>query len=185
MARPCVLRFPAHGAVLFALTCTSEFAPSWPYACMLTSEMTPRWLRSLACIGLLGWQLAYGCTVYNPDLVEEMQGGSGGHAGNKAGSGGEPPEPCVPSAEICNDKDDDCNGVVDDMQPASLDCSERYHANVTCGRGGFCLFVPSSSTCYPGWYHCDGLPETGCETMTPCIQPDAGPQDDGGSDDAG
>ena len=147
--------------------------------------MTHRWLRGLAYAGLLGCQLMFGCKVYNPDLLTDEQAGSGGRAGTQAGSGGEPPEPCVPSAEICNDKDDDCNGVVDDAEPASKDCSERYHANVMCRRGGVCLFVPQMSTCYAGYYHCDGLPETGCESTTPCIEPDAGLLDDAGSDDAG
>jgi hypothetical protein len=155
---------------------------------MLARGMSKRWLRSLACMGLLGCQLSLGCKVYDEGLLDASSaGGNGGKGGGGAGSAGKPPTPCVPTDEVCNDKDDDCNGTVDDEQPASEDCSRRYHAKVTCGRGGVCLFVAAMPMCDPGYYHCDGLPETGCESTVPCICstcPDAS-TDDAGADDAG
>ncbi|HKP62441.1 MAG TPA: hypothetical protein VJV78_37160 [Polyangiales bacterium] len=134
-------------------------------------------------MGLLS--LLVGCDPYDAGKIEDAGsgGGGGGKGGGGAGSAGKPPTPCVPSEEICNDKDDDCNGTVDDEVPASEDCSRRYHAKVACGRGGFCLFVPANPMCDPGYYHCDGLPETGCESTTPCAC--MGCAGDGGSEDAG
>ena len=156
---------------------------------MLARGMSKLWLRSFACMGLLGCHLLLGCKVYEEGLLSPPAGGAGGKAGGSAGSGGKPPMPCVPTEEICNNEDDDCNGTVDDEVPASADCSRRYHAKVACGRGGFCLFVPANPMCDPGYYHCDGLPETGCESTIPCIcmncTGDGAVPDDGGADDAG
>jgi hypothetical protein len=157
---------------------------------MLIGGMSKRWLRSLVCMGLLGCQLSLGCDVYDGGLLETPGAGSGGKSGSGgAGTAGKPPPPCVPTDEICNDKDDDCNGTVDDEVAASADCSRRYHAKVACGRGGFCLFMPMNPMCDPGYYHCDGLPETGCESTTPCIcmncAGDGGVTDDAGAGDAG
>jgi hypothetical protein len=135
----------------------------------------------LACMSLAG------CKVYDDKLLDARAGTGGsteaGVAGNGDGDGGT--DACVASAEICNDRDDDCNGVVDDDDPTNEDCSTRYHANVTCGRG-VCLFVAANPMCYPGWFHCDGLPETGCEANEPCC-PGSGCEDDAGmpDDDAG
>jgi hypothetical protein len=140
----------------------------------------------LACTGLLGVP-ASGCDVYDPDKLDPVTSGRGGNTAGRSGAGGTEPEPCVPSDEICNDKDDDCNGTIDDQEAASRDCSVRYHAKVECGRSGLCVFVPSSPMCDPGYYHCDGLPQNGCESTTPCCTncpPDAG-ADDAGEDDSG
>jgi hypothetical protein len=153
---------------------------------MFAAGMTKRWLRVLACLGLLGFPVA-ACKVYEPDLIQPMTSGHGGQdGGGVAGQAGDSmPDTCVPSAETCNNIDDDCNGIVDDEQPATADCSARYHASVPCNRDGLCLFIPSRTKCDSGWYHCDGLPETGCETTIPCCMDcDAG-SDDGGSDDSG
>jgi hypothetical protein len=154
---------------------------------MFAAGMTKRWLRVLATMGLLACQVA-ACKVYDPKMLDSMDGGRGGRGGGTAGQAGDAsmPEVCVPIAETCNDKDDDCDGVVDNGT-AGDDCSARYHASsIPCNRGGLCLFIPSRVTCYPGWYHCDGLPETGCESNTPCcVECDAGSGDDAGSDDGG
>ena len=144
--------------------------------------MITRWLRMLACTGLLGC-LCAGCKVYDGDLLVGGAGGRGGGNAGRGGNAGDSPDACVATDETCNDIDDDCNGVVDDPELTNAWCSERYHANVECGRGGFCLFVPSNPMCYEGWYHCDGMPQNGCETQTPCVCSSCPP--DGGSDDAG
>jgi hypothetical protein len=134
----------------------------------------------LACVGLIG------CAVYDDQLLQPRAGTSGQSTGGRSGGGGG--DPCVPSEELCNDVDDDCNGMIDDELPANNDCSTRYHATVRCGRAGFCVFVPSEPMCYPGYYHCDGDPANGCESSTRCCEPtcedDAG-SDDGGDDDGG
>jgi hypothetical protein len=148
---------------------------------MLACGMTTRWLPALACVGLIG------CTVYDDGLLTPRGGTSGQHSGGRSGGDGGDVDSCAPSAEVCNDVDDDCNGIVDDEQPASADCSFRYHATVRCG-DGFCLFMPSDPMCDPGYYNCDGLPQNGCELPMPCCAPmcrgDAG-SDDAGDDDAG
>src|SRR3954465_3112725 len=143
---------------------------------MFAAGMTKRWLRVLAGVGLLAGTVA--CDVYDPAmLAPPPSSGRGGRGGGTAGEAGDAsmPEPCVPTEEGCNDKDEDCDGVVDNEVPAGADCSRRYHAVIPCNRGGLCLFIPSRVTCDPGWYHCDGLPETGCEANKPCcIDCDAG-----------
>jgi hypothetical protein len=75
---------------------------------------------------------------------------------------------CVPSGEErCNERDDDCNGLVDesfDLERDPLNCGQCGHvcprppnAVPRCdhGRCGF--------DCEPGWYDNDGRAENGCE----------------------
>jgi len=150
---------------------------------MLANGMAEPWLRRLACTGLLVVHLT-GCKVYDAQLLDRGSAGRGG-GGVDAGAAGEQAEACVPAAETCNAADDDCNGIVDDQPLASEDCSRRYHASVNCGRGGVCLFVPAKTQCDPGYYHCDGLPETGCESTTPCCEMCSDAGLDSGADDAG
>jgi len=140
----------------------------------------------LACTGLLC--LLAGCKVYDDGLLPAGAGGRSGAGGGRAGMGGDAADACVMSVEVCNNLDDDCNGVVDDPELTDAECSERYHARVECGRGGFCLFMPSNPMCDPGWYHCDGVPQNGCESQMPCACtncPQDGGSDDGGADDGG
>jgi hypothetical protein len=151
---------------------------------MFAAGMTKRWLRVLAFTGLLAGLTA--CKVYDPEMLTPPTAGRGGDSGGSAGDAGDAAtgEACVPQQETCNDTDDDCDGVTDNEGPAGDDCSRRYHAKIPCNRGGLCLFIPSRVTCDPGWYHCDGLPENGCESNKPCcVDCDAGPGDDAGSDD--
>lgn len=153
---------------------------------MFAAGMIKRWIRVLATMGVLACQVS-ACKVYDPEMLEPAGGGRGGHSGGTAGEAGDAsmPEACVPDAETCNGRDDDCDGVVDNEDIAGEDCSSRYHATIACNRG-LCLFVPSRVTCDPGWYHCDGLPDNGCESTNPCcVDCDAGSGDDAGSDDAG
>lgn len=141
---------------------------------MLLARMTRRWVWRLVCLVLAG------CHVYDDSLLDAGRAGAGGSEAGASGADGG--DACVPSTELCNDRDDDCNGVVDDELAANADCSMRYHATVTCGRSGVCLFIANDPKCDPGYYHCDGLPETGCESDKPCCSPtcdeDAGSTDD-------
>jgi hypothetical protein len=93
---------------------------------------------------------------------------------------------CVASTELCNQRDDDCDGVVDEQAAAVLDCNSRIvHARTAC-QSGSCVWL---RVCDAGYYNCDGRPENGCESSCPCAtgcvdaaRPKA--QDDAG-DDAG
>jgi hypothetical protein len=65
---------------------------------------------------------------------------------------------CVPSLEICNGVDDDCDGLMDEG-PASSLCDSRPSSVVTCTEG-LCRY-----SCSVGFLDCPGsAPEDGCET---------------------
>jgi hypothetical protein len=93
----------------------------------------------------------------------EGGGGAGTSGMEDAGTG----EPCVPSAEICNDDDEDCDGFVDeDFDFTSLaHCGSCDNACPT--SPPFAISVCGSGTCQllcaPGTAHCDELLDNGCE----------------------
>ena len=64
---------------------------------------------------------------------------------------------CVPSAELCNGEDDDCDGVID--EDASETCSTQ-HARERCVLGACELIA-----CDYGYVDCDGDPDDGCERL--------------------
>lgn len=71
---------------------------------------------------------------------------------------------CSPMLEVCNGRDDDCDGVIDEMAAAQLDCESKVvHAQTVC-QSGYCLRI----ACLTGYYNCDGRPENGCESSCPC-----------------
>lgn len=87
--------------------------------------------------------------------------GSGGGAG--VGSGGTGPQ-CSP--EVCDDRDNDCNGFVDDGSANDVCRFQLPNAESICARGTCVLGM-----CLPGFIDCDGNPATGCETpldLLPC-----------------
>lgn len=63
------------------------------------------------------------------------------------------PEVCP---EVCNGKDDDCDGRTDEV-PAQASC-RLPNARAACA-SGFCAL----NACEDGFMSCDGLPQTGCE----------------------
>lgn len=68
------------------------------------------------------------------------------------------PDACVPSLEVCNGVDDDCDGLMDEG-PASSLCDSRPSSVVACTEG-LCRY-----SCSPGFLDCPGgTPEDGCET---------------------
>jgi hypothetical protein len=98
-------------------------------------------------------------------------GGGSGVGGAGAGTGGTGDagmgEPCEPSAEICNDDDEDCDGFIDeDFDFTSLaHCGSCDNACPT--SPSFAISVCASGTCQllcaPGTAHCDEDVENGCE----------------------
>jgi formylglycine-generating enzyme required for sulfatase activity len=54
---------------------------------------------------------------------------------------------CEPSAEICNGKDDDCDGIVDDEPAADADCEQANGTGWICSGGGCECGVTCGSSC--------------------------------------
>jgi hypothetical protein len=61
-------------------------------------------------------------------------------------SGPEPSAPCVPSEELCNGRDDDCNGAIDDIPP--IPCPGGGHRYCVAGRLSEC--PTRCDVCMPG-----------------------------------
>jgi hypothetical protein len=107
------------------------------------------------------------CSVYDRSLT---------YSNNSADSS--VADACTPELELCNGKDDDCDGTTDEVAEAvANDCVHKVvHAASTCTSG---LCVKLGRDCYDGYYNCDGLPNNGCESSCPCGQEcdeDAGPR---------
>jgi hypothetical protein len=78
-----------------------------------------------------------------------------------------PPSPsdCVPTTEVCNNKDDDCDNVIDEAEAVRFSCEQLIvHADVAC-QEGLCVKKPG---CWSGYYNCDGNPRNGCESTCVC-----------------
>lgn len=114
-----------------------------------TSRGASSYTWRAAALGLLGLAA---CQVYDDSLPVQP---------------GAQPDACVPQVEVCNGKDDDCDGVVDERAAALLDCQQHIvHAESVC-QSGFCVRL----ACLSGYYTCDGLNENGCESRCPCGKP--------------
>ena len=92
---------------------------------------------------------------------------------------------CVPQPEVCNGRDDNCDGTADETSDSvQQDCASRVlHASSVC-QSGRCVYL---RTCDPGYYNCDGKPDNGCEAACPCQTGcvDGSAEDAGGDADAG
>lgn len=120
-------------------------------------------LRALLAAAVLS---GAACSVYDSPLPYS----------NTGGDSSVPRDACVAQTEICNGKDDDCDGVADEAEAATKDCMSRLlNTNSVC-EGKYCLKV---GPCHAGFYNCDGMPDNGCESACPCdgcdTQDDAGP----------
>ena len=75
--------------------------------------------------------------------------------------------PGAPVEETCNGQDDDCNGVVDDVQAPPSTPDHCGACGVTCafphGNAGCDDGVCVLADCQPGWFDQDGRAENGCE----------------------
>jgi hypothetical protein len=152
---------------------------------------TQRFARSAAAA--LALVLAGACNAYDPGDLD-MPGKRG--SGKDAGSDSSTPDKdgatsdssvCVPSAtgeEICNGKDDDCDGTVDNHEAAQAYCEKvlLHSLDVRCDNA-----VCIKASCAPGYASCDGMPDNGCEALF-CSCPvnfNSPMCDDGGADDGG
>jgi hypothetical protein len=112
------------------------------------------------------------CKVYDPKLAEPVN-----DSGATSSEAGPAKDACVPSIELCNAVDDDCDDTIDETAAAQLDCSTRVlHASSQCV-DGVCVYLRE---CEDNYFNCDGRPENGCESSCPCSG-----CVDAGSDDAG
>jgi hypothetical protein len=84
---------------------------------------------------------------------------------------------CTPSEEVCDGKDNNCNGIVDDTVPTNQQCVQELGTGATCA-GGSCTLNACKSTgdCLAGQI-CDPISHS-------CVSPDAG-LEDGGVDAGG
>lgn len=109
------------------------------------------------------------CVVCVPGSTQACYTGPGGTAG--VGSCAAGVQSCLPdgsgygacegevtpTAETCNGRDDNCNGVPDD----GAVCPPIANGTSACASGQ-CVV----GSCNPGFADCDGNPATGCETNT-------------------
>ena len=116
------------------------------------------------------------CKVYDRGLVTSESGAT--PDAHVSGDAGTTQDACVAALEICNDKDDDCDGKADETEAAQRDCMNRIaHAGSFC-KSGLCAFL---GECDPGYFNCDGRPENGCESNCACNRC-MSTDDDGGAD---
>ncbi|HEY0710318.1 MAG TPA: MopE-related protein [Polyangia bacterium] len=101
-------------------------------------------------------------TIVLPDTRVEVDFGS-----QRDMAGGEVDPTCVPRPETCNERDDDCDGDVDDGFQLLTDPMNCGRCGVVCGfanapgvcSAGQCRFTG----CNAGFVDLDGLPQNGCE----------------------
>jgi hypothetical protein len=118
--------------------------------------------RALLVSAVLG---GAACSVYDSSLTYSNGSSDSGVA-----------DACTPQLEVCNGKDDDCDGTTDEEAEAvANDCVKRVLNSLSTCTAGLC--VKTSQTCFEGFFNCDGLPQNGCEATCcgdACDQ-DAGP----------
>jgi len=137
-----------------------------------------------------------GCQVFDPALLDESA--SFAATSDRDGGPSSPTAPssdgCTDATELCNDRDDDCNGEVDE---GADDACRLAHAIGGCASGGTCVIAE----CERGYLDCNGRSADGCEQRTSELKcgmcgtacaddgglllPDAGGVAVGGARDAG
>jgi hypothetical protein len=106
------------------------------------------------------------CNVYDDSNLSYANAGAGAGAGAGAEKdAGLTKDACTPQTEICNGRDDDCDGASDEAKAVALDCASRLlNAQSTC-QSAFCVKI---GECFDGFHNCDGMPDNGCESACPC-----------------
>ncbi len=153
--------------ILFAVALTSAAG------CSLTVE--PRYTRTLpaltdGAVAPPGDGAADSATVdAGADAVVTLEAGAedgGADGGSADGGGGEPGQPaCVPTTELCNDRDDNCNGLVDDVAtpvpaPACITVDGRAGTRTGC----VCTAIRQRELCFNGLDDDgNGAVDEGCE----------------------
>jgi hypothetical protein len=150
------------------------------------------WPRRIAATALLLAVAA--CNPYDAELIrlppKDMDSGVKTDAGEDSStpipkpdaSGTDGSTACVPSTEICNGIDDDCDEVVDNKAPSQLDCESRLLHIASVCESGVCV---RQGECFEGYRNCDGNPSNGCEPLCECGLCDDAGADDGGANDGG
>jgi hypothetical protein len=117
-----------------------------------------------------------------------VTGGTGGTGGSDVDGGDTDGGACVPSTEICNGIDDDCDGMPDQSDQDADDYCEGIILNTEAicfsqvVGDAVCVRRPGAP-CDTGFSNCDGRPSNGCEHPAPtcCLTcEDAGTDDDAG-----
>jgi hypothetical protein len=135
---------------------------------------------TLQCIGAVG-PVAETCNGIDDDCdgtVDNGNPGGGGVCGSNVGHCSQGTLTCsgativcmgavLPSLEICNGIDDDCDGVVDngyDLQNDITNCGMCNHVcSYTHGIAACTAGVCSMAACAPGYIDLDHMASTGCE----------------------
>ena len=108
-----------------------------------------------------------------PDPGEGSSGSGGGDAASSASSSasGGPP-PCVPVVEVCNNLDDDCDGLIDNGFSLQWDAANCGACGISCNRQhsqyGCVQGVCEWWGCDPGWVNANASWNDGCEALA-CI----------------
>jgi hypothetical protein len=151
--------------------CNTDLAvcPSWtaPQSCMLGCDSsTGRCITSTPDAGTDASRAV--CAPYATAICYDGPAGTAGvglcHTGLHAcladGSGwGVCGGQRLPAAEVCNNEDDDCNGLIDDGA-AVASCPATPNAAPICA-SGTCIF-----RCVSGFADCNSIPTDGCEVNT-------------------
>ncbi len=118
--------------------------------------------------------VARGCVEIPTGVDGGLDGGVGGDAG-----------PCVPEAEICNERDDNCDGTVDEGFDLTSDVDHCGSCGTVCGGANAtpsCVSGVCALACDVGWADCNGDVSDGCEASlasgatcgtcaTACVEP--------------